>query len=89
MAAGEKPGELARIDLVAGDIPFRQVEHLGHTGQFLIRHLEHPFECRHLISGDDAIGLGHLGAERDDTDGEGNRFLGRRCAPILRKESRD
>src|SRR4029077_14302930 len=29
-----------------------------------------------LVHGDDAIGLGHLGAERDHTDGEGHLVLG-------------
>src|SRR6478752_6889828 len=39
-------------------------------------HLEHLLEGCHLIGSDEAIRLGHLGAERNHADGKGNLMFG-------------
>jgi hypothetical protein len=69
-----------RHSLVAGHVLLGEIEHTGDVLHLAIGHLEHFLEGVDLVHGDDAVGLGHLGAERDHTDGEGHLVLGR---PVL------
>ena len=73
----EHGGELFGISLVAGHVLLGEIEHAGDVLHLAVRHLEHFLEGVDLVHGDDAVGLGHLGAERDDADGEGHLVLGR------------
>ena len=73
----EHGGELLGISLVAGHVLLGEIEHAGDVLHLAFRHLEHFLEGVDLVHGDDAVGLGHLGAERDHAHGEGHLVLGR------------
>ena len=73
---GEHAGDLARIRLVSGGGFARLVEHPGDVPDLGRRHLEDLAEGGDLVPGHHAVGLGELGAEGDDGDGEAD-LLGR------------
>ena len=73
----EHGGELLGIGLVAGHVLLGEIEHAGDVLHLAVGHLEHFLEGVDLVHGDDAVGLGHLGAERDHADGEGHLVLRR------------
>ena len=56
----------AGIGLVAGRVLAGEIEDAPHIGLFRRRHAEDADERFDLVVGDDAVGLRHLGAERDD-----------------------
>ena len=73
----EHDRELLGISLVAGHILLGEVEDTSDVLHLAFRHLEHFLEGVDLVHGDDAVGLRHLGAERDHANGEGHLVLGR------------
>ena len=71
----EQGRDLAGVGLVAGHVLLGQIEHVLDVGGLLGRKAEDLGEGVVLQRRDHAVGLGHLGAERDDGDREGNVFL--------------
>jgi hypothetical protein len=69
----EQPVELARIQLVARNILFREIEQPGDLAPFTRRNFEDLLEGLHLVARHGAVRLGHFGAERDH--GHGIRAL--------------
>ncbi len=74
--ADEQPRDLAGIDLEAGDILARHVEHAAHIGFLLRRHAEGALERFQFRLAHHAVGLGHLAGQRDHRDGEGDAGIG-------------
>ena len=72
----EHPGDAARIGVEAGDVLAGEVEDAGGGGLVLGRDAEHLAERGDLGDAHQAVGLGHLGAEADDRDREGDAALG-------------
>ncbi len=69
------------IGLEATGVLARLVEQAADVRHFVGRDVEDPLEGGDLVAADVAVGLGHLGAEYDDGDGEGKpTILGRRRA---------
>ena len=69
--------KLPGIGFVAGDIVLGGIEDARHASHLARGHIEHLLECLHLVACDHAVGLGHLGAERNHADGEGELMLRR------------
>jgi hypothetical protein len=68
---GQKPGHVARIDLEAGGVPFGEVVDAIDVPLLAGRNREDAAEGVDFGASDHAVGLGHLGGERDHGDGEG------------------
>lgn len=68
----EDPGDAAGIGVEAGDILPREVEDPGRRRLVAGRQAEDLAEDAHLLGPDLAIGLCHLGPERNDRDREGH-----------------
>ncbi len=68
--AGEHLGDLAGIGLVAGGVLLRQAEDAVDAGLLAWRDAEQTMEGLDLVVGHRAVGLRHLGGERDHRDGE-------------------
>jgi hypothetical protein len=52
-----------------------EIEDARHILHLALGHLKHFLEGDDLVAGDNAVGLGHLGAKGDYADGEGNLML--------------
>src|SRR3546814_9023778 len=68
---GEHAGELACVGLEAAGVLARLVEHPADVLHLVGGDAEHLLEGVHLLAVDVAVGLGELGAQPDDADGEG------------------
>ncbi len=79
-AVAEHRRDAGGVGVEAGDVLAGEVEDAGGGGLVLAGDLEDPAEGRDLGGADEAVGLGHLGAEADDGDGEGDAALGRAAA---------
>ena len=66
----EHGGELLSIGLIACHILLGEVEDARDVLHLAFRDLEHLPEGVHVVLGYDAVGFGHLGAERDDANSE-------------------
>ena len=60
------------IDFETGHVLLGQVEQPRHIVRLLGRHLEYFLERAHFVLGDDAVGLGHLGRQRDHRHRKGD-----------------
>ena len=69
--------QLLGVGLVARHVLLGEIENAGDVLHLALRNLEHLLEGVHLVHGDDAVGLGHLGAKRDHAHGEGDLILRR------------
>src|SRR3546814_4481711 len=69
---GEHAGELACVGLEAAGVLARLVEHPADVLHLVGGDAEHLLEGVHLLAVDVAVGLGELGAQHDDADGEGD-----------------
>jgi len=65
------------IFLEARHILPRKIEHPRRARLVIAGDLEHLAERRNLVSGHQAVGLGHLRAQRDHRDRKGHAALGR------------
>ncbi len=74
---GEEAADVARIGLEAGDVALGEVVDAADIPLLALRDRKEPAEGVDLGAGDDAVGLRHLGGERDHGDREG------RLAPDL------
>jgi hypothetical protein len=88
-APGEEARQLARIGVIARDILLGEIEHARHAAKLALRHVENLLERDDLVARDNAVGFRHLGAERDDADGKGNRHFRIARPGDLRKEGRN
>ena len=68
---GEEPRHVARIGLEAGDVALGEVVDAADVPLLAGRDGEDAAEGVDLRPRHDAVGLGHLGGERDHGDGEG------------------
>jgi enoyl-CoA hydratase/carnithine racemase len=66
---------LVGVGLIPSHVPLSEVEHAHHIAGFLWRKAKDLGEGIVLQRRDDAVGLGHLGAEGNYSDGEGNLLL--------------
>ena len=76
-AVAEHPADPAGVVLEARDVLAGEVVDAGDVGLLLVGDDEDLAEGRDLVAGDEAVGLGDLGAERDGGDGEAHGLLGR------------
>src|SRR6516165_10997593 len=67
--------KLIGISLVAHDILLGEIKDARHILHFAFGHLKHFLEGDDFVARDNAVGLGHLGAKGDYTDGEGYLML--------------
>lgn len=72
--------DLLGVGFVAGDIALGEVEHAAHRIALIGRHLEPALERVRLGRHSDTIGLGHLGGESDQRNGEGRTLAAGRTA---------
>jgi len=66
---------LVGVGLIPGHVPLREVEHALHVAGLLGGKPKDLGEGIVFQRRDDAVGLGHLGAEGNDSNGEGNVLL--------------
>src|SRR4029078_2855734 len=87
--AVEQARQLPRIEIVAGDITLGKIEEPVDVCEFMFWNMEYPLERRNLLACHDAVGLGHLCAERDEADCEcdGLVWRSRPCIDETRKEA--
>ena len=78
----EQFGDLPGIGLEARDVLLGEVEDTRDRGQFAIGNVEDLLEGPDLVFRHDAVGLGHLGAQPDHADGEGDGFFRRRRVAV-------
>jgi hypothetical protein len=76
-AAPEHAGDLPGVGLEPVGVGARPVEQAADVALLVRRHAEGLLEGVDLVAADHAVGLGHLGAEHDDGDGEGDLLGGR------------
>ena len=63
---------MSGIGLEAGDVLLGEIVKPRDVLPFGSRNFEYLLEGAHLIMRDDAVGLGHLGRQRDHRDGKSN-----------------
>ena len=68
----EQAADLLGIGLEPMGVAARLVEQAADVLHFLLGDVEDFLEGADLVLGDDTVGLGHLGAQHDDADGEGD-----------------
>ena len=68
----EHAADLLGVGLEAAGVLARLVEQAADVLELVGRDVEHLLEGGDLVVGDPAVGLGHLGAEHDDGDREGD-----------------
>jgi len=78
IAGPEHAGDAARVKVIARHILPGEIEDPAGLRRVLGRDGEDLAEGGDLVAGDAAVGLGHLGAQRDHRDGEGDRAFRRR-----------
>ncbi len=73
--AAEDARDLSRIDFVSGRVLLRQLEDAPDIGLLGGRYAEYAPECVDFVARYGAVGFRHLGAERNDGDGENDSRL--------------
>jgi hypothetical protein len=68
----EQAADLLGVGLEAAGVPARLVEQAADVLHLLLGDVEDFLEGADFVLGDNPVGLGHLGAQHDDADGEGD-----------------